>query len=139
YLTVLNISSEMIVIYLAMPAACEAMFIVPLAYWADRIGRKRVGIIGGILQAIGFGLMAFAPSLPEAAMRSAIFVGVFIACLGMATFASSWFAILIPIVPDTIRGRFFGRLRTSWQLVAISLAILLAFYLSDDASPKVFQ
>lgn len=139
YLTVLEISSEMIVVYLAMPAVIDALFLLPLAYWADRLGRKRMGVVGGFLQAIGFAMLAFAPSFPSLAMHAMLFSGTLVICFGMAMFGAGWFALLMPLVPDAVRGRFFGRLRTSWQLVATGLFVIMAFVLTEQSESGVFQ
>ncbi len=52
---------------------------------------------------------------------------------------SGWFALLSPIVAPEERGRFFGRLRLSWTVVAIVFAGICALFLSQDTPVVYFQ
>jgi hypothetical protein len=49
YLTAQHIADERIVLYLALPALGGCVMLLPCAYFCDRFGKKRGGIIGCIM------------------------------------------------------------------------------------------
>jgi MFS family permease len=53
--------------------------------------------------------------------------------------AAGWFALLSPIVPPALRGRFFGRLRMSWQIMGVLFLTICGVVLARDASVSTYQ
>ena len=52
--------------------------------------------------------------------------------IGTAMPFSNWFALLHPLIPQQIRGRFFGRLRLTWQGFGFLFSLL---FLSPRTEP----
>jgi len=122
-----------------MPWAMSAIAVLPFSLLADRIGKKRVGIPGVIMSATGFGLLATIPWMPQPLQEFGALGGTAIYGLGATAMESSWFALLMPIVPDPMRGRFFGYLRTSWQLAGIIVINGCGWYLGNNPLVRDFQ
>ena len=139
FLNSLHLSGARVVAYLAVPFAVDAVVRLPAAYFADRHGKKRMGVSGSVMMALGFVVVSLAPSVPGLTPGAATLLGVIIYGAGFGIFVSSWFAMLSPIVPEGYRGRFFGRLRFSWQICGVAFATLCALTLPRDASPVLYQ
>src|SRR5690606_33148161 len=117
YLTVLDFSSERIIFYLALPMVAQMLLVIPMAFTSDRFGKKLVGEIGSLLQTLGVALIAAAGLFEGDAMRLCVTAGLVTLTVGLAVFTAGWFALLDPLVPSHLRGRFFGKLRVTWQIV----------------------
>jgi MFS family permease len=83
-----------------------ALFLIPSALWggalADRIGRKRLVAIAGIIAAIGAGLLLVASSMPVVILSGCI-IGV-----GAGTFMATNWALGTDLVPASDAGRYLG-------------------------------
>jgi hypothetical protein len=51
----------------------------------------------------------------------------------------NWFALLHPIIPEKIRGRFFGRLRLTWQTIGVVLTLFFVYILEQFPSLGMYQ
>ncbi|AKJ64076.1 MFS transporter [Kiritimatiella glycovorans] len=134
YFSKLSLSSADIALVLALPPFVNMLVMLPSAYMSDLHGKKRLGVIGGILMQFGF-LSLLVPGLRDAVhAKGLVFSGVVVFSLGNALGGSSWFALLSPLVPEHIRGRFFGRLRVTFQTVTILFTMLVTWLLDrhDD-------
>jgi MFS family permease len=138
FLTASGFGPVSVMLLLACPFAFRAILTVPGAYWADSYGKKRLGGFGMVLTVAGFTLIAVAPLVGSAWATLATIVGVAAYSMGDAFMAAGWFALLSPIVPEDERGRFFGRLRFSWQAVAILFFFGASLFLSKDTPPSLF-
>jgi MFS family permease len=65
--------------------------------------------------------------------------GIVIYSLGQSLMTSSWFALLSPVVPLPMRGRFFGNLRLTWQLTGCAFAALCGLMLSGSTDASRYQ
>lgn len=139
YLTAKAVPVERIVLYLALPMLAEGISRLPCAHLADRHGMKRVGMAGCVLETIGFALIVPAGWLDGTAMESCVVVALLLYGVGMGCFTASWFAILSPIVPPPLRGRFFGRLRMAWQMTGILFFSGCALLFDRDAPIGLYQ
>lgn len=139
YATALGLSSERVIAYLSLPWLIYSMLSVPAAFLSDRHGKKRIGNCGQVLIIGGMGAIALA-GWPRSPWNEVLLVGGIIAFgAGNALFYSSWFALLSPIVPEEIRGRFFGSFRFAWQTVGILLTGLCTLFLSRQSPVGIFQ
>ncbi len=139
YLTRLGISSSRVLVYLSLPEFLIAVIRIPCAIAADRKGIKRLGVPGLVLTSIGFAAISLAPLAPGSWIEPGLVLGIAVFALGEALMEAGWFALLSPIVPTTIRGRFFGRLRTSWQTVSVIFVAVCAAVLRWDDSVSTYQ
>jgi len=139
YLTQLQVSTARIVAYLSLPALGEALLIVPSAFLADRYGKRRIGLAGVTAETLGFGLLTVSGAFTGPLAEAWVVMGAAVFAVGRALFNSSWYALLSPVVPESMRGEFFGRLRFSWQLCGILFAALCAAALPREAPPWIYQ
>lgn len=133
YLTAIGTTAVRTMIYLAIPSLTNALLLLPLAYLADRYGKKRIGQTGITLGIIGWGLMALG-ALSETSAESVIVTGIILASISIAMFGAGWFSLLSPIVPAEIRGRFFGRLRLTVSIVSLLCSVIFAWILSINSN-----
>ena len=139
YMTAQRIDSTRIVLYLALPMIADTLFRVPVAFYADRIGLKRAGLAGMGLQIVGFAALTASGSFPGGMNEVMLAAGAVLFSLGLSLQASSWFALLNPLVPVQLRGRFFGSLRFAWQLVSFAFATIYTCFLAADSTVRTYQ
>ncbi len=139
YLSAVGIPSEHILSWLTLPYVSNFLLMLPFAHLADRIGRKRVGLAGLYATVAGFALIATFTLLPGHLAVPLFLAGAIIFSTGYTAFSSSWFALLSPIIPAPMRGRFFGRLRTSWQAVAIAFSFIVTVVLRNHPEIGVYR
>ncbi len=136
YFRALGLASATIVMALALPILAEALCMVPCAHMADRFGKKRFGYFGVGLMIFAYGLLVSASMLPW--RYPLVIAGVLCYGLGNGCYAAGWFALLSPVVPEWQRGRFFGKLRVSWQMVGIGFTALATLMLRRETPLPVF-
>ncbi len=136
-LTSLGCSSERVVIYLSLPSISGAVLAVPLALLADRHGKKLFGIVGIVMSIVGYAILTVIVLLGKSS-EVLLAASLVLYTLGTTTTGSSWFAILSPVVPESMRGRFFARMRVSWQTLNIFFTAACALYLSQQTPLPVF-
>jgi len=138
YLRDLQIDTSKAVFYVSIPALFEFLR-VPLAHYADRLGKKRVGATGLVLSVPGFGMLAMAASMPAAFVGPTVVSGIILYSIGLAMMSSSWYGLLSAVIPASRRGRFFGTLRFSWLTVGSVFAFFYAYLLNRDPSLRTHQ
>jgi MFS family permease len=139
YLAKQGISSEAIMVILALPSMIGAMNIMPAGYYADRRGKKRITMPGTFLTAAGFVCIASAGFFEPVLSRVASVAGIVLYSIGQGMFNATWFALLSPIVPPGIRGSYFGRMRLTWQVVGFLFGVCSTFLLRKDSPLIIFQ
>jgi len=139
YLDKLGFSGVAVMACLALPATLRFLLVIPGAYWADRHGKKRLGLIGIAMTVVGYGALGFGSWMEDLWLWVVVLAGVIVFSAGYAFFTSGWYALLDPIGPGDERGCFFGRLRLSWQLVAVFFAGFCMVYLKQDSPLRLFQ
>ena len=139
YLSGLGFSSAIVLLLLSLPNLLPVFIMIPAALVSDRFGMKKVGIIGLFGTIIGFLLVTIAGSVANDLIKQTVTTGIIVFGIGVAVFASNFFALLHPIIPDNIRGRFFGTLRLSWQSVSIFLTLISSALLKINSSITIFQ
>lgn len=139
YLINIGIKSSDVLILLSLPSAIMFLFSVPLAFYADKYGKKKIGSTGLILTCAGFLLITLAGWFQKQVATLFIILGIVIFSGGFSGVLAGWFALLSPLVPDTVRGRFFGNLRLSWQVFAIACSFVITAILERIASLYIYQ
>lgn len=139
FLARLGLGNDLVLFLLGLPAIINAALIMPLAHLGDRYGIHRIGQLGIIGSASSFVLLILASCYDDLLLRGLLLAAF--ACHGFAQslFMSGWFALLRPLVPSQERGRFFGRLRMSWQLVGIVIGLGLAWLLRGEAGLGLYR
>lgn len=130
YLALVGISGSATLLLLALPSWIAGLGGIPLAHLGDRAGARWLGDRAIPLNIAGLLLLALASLAPPWAAPALATAGIAIHGLGLAAFGATWMPLLEPIVPTSERGRFFGRLRMSWQAIALLAALVLAWWLA---------
>jgi MFS family permease len=139
YFSYLGIPSATILILLALLPLSRFVFMIPFSYLSDIYGKKLIGNFGMVLSIFGFFLMAVASVISETDLTLVVSLGAGVFGIGSALFTGSWIALLHPIIPENIRGRFFGRLRTTWQSIAIVLTLVAIYILEQYPTLGMYQ
>lgn len=138
YLSRLGIPSYRILFLLSLVPLTSLFTTMPFAYLSDRFGKKWIGNRGLLTLLAGLLLLTAAGSFEKQAELIAV-GGILIIALGGSANTSSWFALLSPIIPKEIRGRFFATLRISWQLCGIVFTLILTALLEIFTQIRFFQ
>jgi MFS family permease len=139
YFLKLGLKSSDVLILLSLPSAIMFFLSVPFAYYADRYGKKKIGISGIILTIAGFSFITLAGFFDTQLAIKFIVCGIILFSIGISALLSGWFALLSPLIPEAIRGSFFGTLRGSWQIFAIGCSFVLTFILERNTSLGTYQ
>ncbi len=139
YLLKLGFQSSDVLILLSVPSLIMFVLSVPFAFYADKYGKKKIGAMGMVLTCIGFLLITLAGSFNQTLAFLFIIIGIITFSVGFSGVLSGWFALLSPLVPESVRGRFFGNLRVTWQIFAIGCSFVLTFILEKNASLSTYQ
>lgn len=139
FLTSLAMDRVGIMICLSLPTLLPAMFQVPFAHWADRLGKKKFGYVGiGLAAAAFLGMLASANVSPGPARVIAV-AAVSVFSMGMCLQTSSWMALIMPMIPKPIRASFFGWLRTSYQAATVAFGLVCSAVLEWRSTSEVFD
>lgn len=139
YFLKMGLKSYDVLILLSLPSAILFFLSVPFAYYADRYGKKKIGISGIILTISGFSFIILAGFFDPQTSPKFIVCGIILFSIGVSALLSGWFALLSPLIPETIRGSFFGAMRVSWQIFAIGCSFILTFILEKSTSLGTYQ
>ena len=139
YFLKIGLKSSDVLILLSLPSVILFFLSVPFAYYADRYGKKKIGISGIILTISGFSFIILAGFFDTQTSIKFIVCGIILFSIGVSALLSGWFALLSPLIPETIRGSFFGALRVSWQIFAIGCSFILTFILERSTSLGTYQ
>lgn len=139
YLLKMGFQSSDVLILLSLPSGIMFCLSIPFAYYADRWGKKKIGKFGIILTALGFFSLILAGFFDFPASVKWIITGISLFSIGLSALLSGWFSLLSPLIPEALRGSFFGTLRVSWQIYAIGCSFVLTFILGKSASLGTYQ
>ncbi|MCK6475044.1 MAG: MFS transporter [Planctomycetes bacterium] len=134
-----DFSGSLTMTLLALLPATQFVVLLPSAYWADRRGKRRAGLIGIAANVAGFTLLTCTGWLSGTAAAAGIVAGLTVYSLGYALNTAVWYALLSPVVPPGMRGGFFGKLRLTWQSAGIVFGIACTWILTEDSPMIVFQ
>lgn len=139
YFSYLNIPSATILLLLALMPLAQFVFMLPFSFLSDILGKKFIGNIGLFSSLFGYVLLIIASILPENFYTLLIGTGIILFGIGSAMTLGNWFALLHPIIPEKVRGRFFGRLRLTWQSIGIILTLFFIYILEQFPSLGIYQ
>jgi MFS family permease len=139
YFSKLGISSATIALLFALPPLISAFLLLPFAFFSDRMGKKGLALGGQVLLVLSLLLMSMAGWGTPFYAKVLIVASLLVFCIGGSLQGASWFALLSPIIPKEIRGRFFGRLRVSFMLTCIVFTGLITQVLKSNETLSAFQ
>ncbi len=116
--------------YVSFPALC-------LLFRSFR--EKKLALVGQQLLISGLVLMMVAGGWNTRLSLPLIVASLLVSCIGGSLQGASWFALLNPIIPEGMRGRFFCRLRVIFQSVSILFTVLITRVLKSSQSMAMFQ
>ena len=139
YLTALKVPPAMILVFLALVDLLPGLLSMSGAWFSRRYRKKTFGAAGLWCQAAGFVILTavgcFAGHVLYAVLAAAIGVYAFGSMLSTAT----WFSLMQPVVPVSMRGRFWGNLRFTWQMIGAGFGLAVAAFLGKDSPVWMFQ
>jgi MFS family permease len=138
YVLRLGIPAYRILFLFALLPLIGMALTLPFAWMADCMGKKKLGGAGMAVSIAGFLPLPLAAFMPNHASWW-LTAGIIIFAIGNTANGASWFALLSPIVPKEIRGRWFGQMRISWQTTSILFSLGLTFLLHHHPEVYVFQ
>ncbi|MDZ8119342.1 MFS transporter [Pontiella agarivorans] len=137
YFTKLGFSSSSFASLSALPSLFSVFLLLPFAFLSDRLGKLKLALIGQVFMVLSL-MMMLAAGWIHAGL--AMVVGsLLLFCLGGSLQGASWFALLNPIIPPSVRGRFFGRLRVTFMTVNILFTLAVAGMMKMTQSMWAFQ
>ena len=139
YFSMLGVPSDRILLYLSLPMFLRLFTVVPFAYWAERIGKVLIGVIGLSVGTAGMLILAGTGFAPKPLIEPLIIVSVVLFGASYGMYLNSWFPLLSPIVPEERRGRFFGMMRLLYQSTAIAFTFAVTWTLERKTAIGVFQ
>ncbi|MBC8257729.1 MAG: MFS transporter [SAR324 cluster bacterium] len=139
YFSHLGISSSTILILLSILPLTTFVIIIPFSYLSDIFGKKLLGMTGMVFSLFGFGILIGVSYLPDSLRILIVGLGIVVFGIGSAMTLGNWFALLHPIIPEKIRGRFFGQLRLTWQSVGIIFTLLVIYILEQNPTLGMYQ
>ena len=139
YFLKMGFKSSDVLILLSLPPGIMFLLSTPFAYYADRYGKKKIGVFGIIQTVTGFSFIILAGFFDQQTSIKFIIGGITLFSIGISALLSGWFALLSPLIPKAMRGSFFGTLRVSWQIFAIGCSFILTFILEKNASLGTYQ
>ena len=140
YLKLLGLSSPAVMVCLALPMFLGGTMTIPFAFMADRCGKKLIGLVGQVLGLIGFALLVLTGFIRQGGlMYTAVAAGVVLFSIGRTMMGAGWFGLMRPVVPEDMRGRFWSKLRFTWQTVGVLFAGASALMLNKNSPLGLFQ
>ncbi len=139
YFTKLGFSSASFAMLSVLPSLIGGFLFLPFAFFSDRVGKLPMALIGQILLIGSLFLMLAAGWGNPGMALWLVAISLLLFCIGGSMQGASWFALLSPIIPKEIRGRFFGRLRVTFMLVNILFTLLITAVLKITQSMAAFQ
>ena len=139
YFTKLRFSSATFALLAALPSFLGGFLLLPFAFVSDRIGKMKLALIGQVGMVASMLAMMMAGWGAQTAALPLAVVSLLLFCFGSSAQGSNWFALLNPIIPPQIRGRFFGRLRVTFMSVNVLFTLLVSAVLKWTQSMLAFQ
>ncbi len=113
-----------------------------MAPYVDVANKKRMVIIWFSTTVLFLGALLIAHPIQLAWGNKAAVWYVVIIFLGQRLCvnvgAAAWMPMLSDLIPESLRGRFFGRLRRNFQIVSFILILLIGWYLGTSPSITKF-
>lgn len=139
YLSRLGIDSANILIYLSIPTLVMFLIMLPSAFLSDRLGKKKVGATGLLFTVLGYFLITAAGGVAISWTNLTVISGIIVFSAGYSMFMSGWYALLAPLVPRSIRGGFFGKLRFSINISGIMFTLIVTAILKTRSDLSVYM
>lgn len=137
FLNSLELSGSTVVFLLSLYSLLQATLLLPSAHISDKYGKLRIGLTGIAVCLAGFAIIPLTGAIPIPATFCMLMlvVGIGLYGAGAALQMGGYFALVSDVVPEDGRGRFFSRMRASWQATGIIICLLVTVGLPAN-SPR---
>ena len=112
---------------------------LPFAFLSDRKGKLKLALSGQVMIVASMLMIMSAGWGTGQWPMTVIVIALIVFSIGGSLQGSNWFALLSPIIPPAIRGRFFGRLRVTFMTVSIVFTLLVTRILKVNQTMVAFQ
>lgn len=141
YLLALGAGPRTLAAVASMPMLVQ-LFSPAMSWWAAR--RKRRLVYMQVVTGLGRGLWVFAivlPWLPPLGIPPALLLVALVGLSGLlqSGVGPAWISLMGDVVPDEIRGRYFGLRNGILGIVAMVASVAAGLYLDRTAAPGNFQ
>lgn len=138
YATLLGAGEMISVMTSSLQYLSLCFLMIPFAYLAERIGKKRQILCASALGCLMLLGTAAAPWCGQYA-QAVLMCTLLIFAVTISGYLSAWFPLLDAIVPPERTGLFFGRLRFAWQTVAMVFIFISGWAIGKHASIGALQ
>ena len=135
----LGIDSSSIILLKSMPSMVGLLAFIPLAFVADRFGKKLVGGVGNLILIFSFLFLSLPGFIEFPDLQYWGFLSYLLISIGIVMFSSSWLGLIGPVIPGKSRGHFFAVLRISWQAMAIFVTFTVMAIVKHYPSVHTFS
>jgi MFS family permease len=139
YATKLGAGSFLSLLSTSLQMISIAIFIIPVAYIMEFTGKRKIMIPSLVLGMIGVFIIAAAGFFPDERSRYMLIAGLLVFSITIAFYIAGWFPLLQGIVPSDERGKFFSRLRVSWQSVVTAFLLFSVLVVGKEAPVSLLQ
>lgn len=138
YATALDSSRFVSIFTTSVQYLAIALFYIPLAHIMRSRSKSLITCCTCMVAGFAMLLLASAAWFGSYA-KIVMFISLVVFSLMMSVYISGWFPLIRGIVPPKERGRFFGKLRVSWQLSCVAFLLLSSFIVSINNSLQTLQ
>ncbi len=138
YATLLGAGEMVSVMTSSLQYISLCFLMIPFAYVAERVGRKRQILFAsalGCLMLLGTAAAPWCGRYTQTVLMGSL--GLF--AISLSGYLAAWFPMLDGVVPPEQRGLFFGRMRFAWQLVAALFILVSGWAIGEHASMGSLQ
>ncbi len=139
YMTAMHISPGRILFLLSLYSLTASFLTLTSAYFADRLGTKTLGLTGILITIVAFVGIVLTGFASTGLAPILMGCGIVLFSLGASMLGGGWFGLLHPLVPEQMRGRFFGKLRLFTRLSGLLATIPLTLLMAKDSPVWLFQ
>jgi len=109
----------------------------------ERYGKKRFLVSGWAIATV---LTVAFVAVPWVAERYSPETAIYVLILAIIPISlarqvgnAPWMPMINDVTPEDVRGRFFGKMRTIWQVVSIAFLLFTVFFFMGQASPAFWR
>jgi MFS family permease len=117
---------------------CGFLLIFPVSFLFQKYGVKPLIMPALIVAPLSFLLITSAAWFGTNA-KFVLLAGISIFSVAAAIYVAGWYPLLQDVVNPQGRGKFFGRMRLSWQVVALVFLLFATFFIGRDAPTTTYQ
>ncbi len=139
YFLAIGMTAGSALIVISLLDMIRTILIIPMAFLAEKIGKKILGQSAIISNVIGFTLLLSLSWIASDRIQWIAILGILFYAIGGSMYRSGWFALIYPHIEEDKRGRFFGKLRSAFMILGFVYTFSSGLILSGGESVAVFR